>query len=95
MLYTNYTSLFLYFICTYAKKHKACCKKYKPYIFKIQGTYFKISALYFSPSQISDKQQLTKPRQKALFCWFSESCKKFAGIPVFCIRRRRCEKSYS
>ena len=38
------------------KKHKACCKKYKPYIFKIQGTYFKISALYFSPKLIFDFQ---------------------------------------
>ena len=45
----------------FQKKHKACCKKYKPYIFKIQGTYFKISALYFS----SFKSLINNNLQKA------------------------------
>ena len=58
-------------------------QKIQAIYFKIQGTYFKISALYFSPSQISDKQQLTKPRQKTLFCWFSESCKNSQGFLFF------------
>ena len=52
---------------TFPKKTQGMWQKLQAIYFKIQGTYFKIYGLYFLASQLSDKQQLTKPLKFALY----------------------------
>ena len=73
MLYTNYTSLFLflfsakfpgkqlrfYFLCTLENTH-GLSQKIQGTYFKISALYFKIYGLYFSPFQMPGKQCLEK-----------------------------------
>ncbi|MDY4758643.1 MAG: hypothetical protein SO210_00480, partial [Bacteroidaceae bacterium] len=51
--------------------------------FKICALYFEISALYFCAFQISETQQLTKPRKDLVKIWFSVVWQKPRASCIF------------
>ena len=63
------------------EKHKACHKKYKPYIFKYKAHILKYVPCIFCRLRTSDTQQLTNTSKKALPALLRATPRPSCGMP--------------